>query len=173
MVGNDRLKRSKEREATSFRPKQVLTDNKVSYTFVYITILYTIVYKKPKGEIEMRDGHRYKDKRGHGEHGEHRGHGHHHKHGVQAQTFRRGRALAFLESLNVKRSTLQRQLDEPEFESIKQVISGELKATDTIIQEFIHVFQLYDLTNDSPITEEKSSGDNIVNDNVGDDQSNP
>ncbi|WP_310550223.1 hypothetical protein [Paenibacillus glufosinatiresistens] len=59
-----------------------------------------------------------------------------------AQTFRRGRALAFLEKLNVKRSTLLRQLAQPELESIRPVISGELKAVDAIIQEFIHTFEL-------------------------------
>ncbi|WP_068781355.1 hypothetical protein [Paenibacillus sp. 79R4] len=64
------------------------------------------------------------------------------KHSKNAQTFRRGRALAFLERLNIKRSTLVQQLEQPEFESIKSVISGELKATDAIIEEFIHTFEL-------------------------------
>lgn len=59
-----------------------------------------------------------------------------------AQTFRRGRAVAFLERLDLKRSTLVQQLDQPEYESIRQVISGELKAVDSIIQEFIHAFEL-------------------------------
>lgn len=65
-----------------------------------------------------------------------------------AQTFRRGRAIAFLEKLEVKRSTLLEQLNKPEYESIKQVISGELKATDTIIQEFIHTFELHEVVSD-------------------------
>jgi len=66
-----------------------------------------------------------------------------------AQTFRRGRAIAFLEKLHVKRSTLLQQLDQPEFESIKQVISGELKAVDAIIQEFIHAFELREISPES------------------------
>lgn len=67
------------------------------------------------------------------------------KHRIQgAQTFRRGRAVAFLETLHVRRATLARQLNEPEFEAIKPVISGELKAVDAIIQEFIHMFELHE-----------------------------
>lgn len=65
-----------------------------------------------------------------------------------AQTFRRGRAIAFLERLNIKRSTLLQQLDKPEFESIKTVISAELKATEAIIQEFIHTFELHEAFSD-------------------------
>lgn len=64
----------------------------------------------------------------------------HHK---KVQTFRRGRAIAFLEKLQVNRSTLQRQLQDPELESIKQVISGELKATEMMMDDFIHMFQLH------------------------------
>lgn len=109
----------------------------------------------------MRDKHGHHE-RGHreqremGERKEHQGHrhGHGHRHGTRehpdhhprsAQTFRRGRAVAFLDILAVKRDTLQRQLNDPNLDSIKQVISGEFKATDAIIQEFIHVFQLYDV----------------------------
>ncbi|WP_239004857.1 hypothetical protein [Paenibacillus tepidiphilus] len=62
-----------------------------------------------------------------------------------AQTFRRGRAIAFLDRLNVKRSTLHEQLNRPEYESIKPVISGELKATEAIIQEFIQAFELREM----------------------------
>lgn len=106
----------------------------------------------------MREGHF--GKRGFREHGDHREHGelkdrermHKHdmkdgaeRHSKSAQTFRRGRAIAFLDKLMVNRSTLQRQLQEPEFDSIKQVISGELKATEAIIEEFIHVFQIHEV----------------------------
>jgi hypothetical protein len=56
-----------------------------------------------------------------------------------------------LEKLNVNRATLQRQLQTPELDSIKQVISGELKATEAIIEEFIHIFQIHEVT-----TEEKT-----------------
>lgn len=94
------------------------------------------------------------------EHRDYRGHGHHEhwdkrgfrEHGgddkkkfQSAQTFRRGRAIAFLERLNVKRATLQQQLQQPELDSIRPVISGELKATDAIIQEFIHMFELREI----------------------------
>ncbi|MEI2393924.1 MULTISPECIES: hypothetical protein [Paenibacillus] len=90
----------------------------------------------------MREGkHEHK---GHKEHRENCGHPHDDgKRNFQsAQTFRRGRAIAFLDRLHVKRSTLMQQLDQPEFEAIRQVISGELKATDGIIQEFIQAFEL-------------------------------
>ncbi|GIO11929.1 hypothetical protein J19TS2_14840 [Cohnella xylanilytica] len=40
------------------------------------------------------------------------------------------------------RSTLAAQLGQPEFESIRPVISGELKAIDSVIQQFIHTFEL-------------------------------
>ncbi|WP_211748975.1 hypothetical protein [Paenibacillus sp. Marseille-Q4541] len=66
----------------------------------------------------------------------------HHK---KAQTFRRGRAITFLDKLYVNRATLQRQLQESTFDSIKDVLRGELKATETIIEEFIHVFQLHEV----------------------------
>lgn len=61
-----------------------------------------------------------------------------------AQTFRRGRAVAFLERLLGMRATLARQLREPEFESIRPVISGELKALDNVIQAFMQTFDLRD-----------------------------
>lgn len=106
----------------------------------------------------MREGHF--GKRGFREHGDHKERGefrdrertHKHdmkdggeRHSKSAQTFRRGRAIAFLDKLMVNRATLQRQLQEPELESIKQVISGELKATEAIIEEFIHVFQIHEV----------------------------
>ncbi|WP_340009318.1 hypothetical protein MHH52_14100 [Paenibacillus sp. FSL K6-0276] len=60
----------------------------------------------------MRDGHF--GKRGHRENGEHRDREHMNKHGMKdsmdqpksAQTFRRGRAIAFLDKLIVNRTTL-------------------------------------------------------------------
>ncbi|MFF2014962.1 MULTISPECIES: hypothetical protein [Paenibacillus] len=93
----------------------------------------------------MREGRdRSKGSRGHrgsGEQGCESGDGH--KERIQsAQTFRRGRAIAFLERLDIKRSTLMQQLNQPEYDAIKQVLSGELKATDAIMQEFIHAFEL-------------------------------
>ena len=74
--------------------------------------------------------------------GGHRGRGHHH-HG--AQTFRRGRALDFLEKLTVKRLTLKQQLEAPEFQEIKQVILGELKAIEMVIDEFTKQFELHEV----------------------------
>lgn len=67
-----------------------------------------------------------------------------------AQTFRRGRAVAFLERLQGMRATLARQLREPEFESIRPVISGELKAIETIIQAFAQTFELQDQAGREP-----------------------
>ncbi|MEV5026789.1 hypothetical protein [Paenibacillus sp. LPE1-1-1.1] len=120
----------------------------------------------------MREGHGHKGKHGHGEHREHREHGHHHP--KSAQTFRRGRATAFLDKLNVNRSTLQRQLNEPEFESIKQVISGELKATEAIIEEFIHMFQLHELSSDDRIsTDNTASNEDAATNDIKSEDGNP
>ena len=59
-----------------------------------------------------------------------------------AQTFRRGRALAFYQQLMVKRETLKQQLESPELQSIHPMIAGELKATEAIINEFKTAFEL-------------------------------
>lgn len=61
-----------------------------------------------------------------------------------AKTFRRGRAIAFLETLQVKRSTLKQQLELSEFQSIHPILVGELKAIDMIINEFVQVFELHE-----------------------------
>jgi len=66
-----------------------------------------------------------------------------------AKTFRRGRVIAFLHMLRLKRSTIKQQLDEPEFQSIRQTLVGELKAIDMIINEFIQLFEIHE----SEITE--------------------
>ena len=110
----------------------------------------------------MREGKH--EHRGHKEHGEPCGHPHDDgKRNFQsAQTFRRGRAIAFLDRLNVKRSTLLQQLNQPEFESIKQVISGELKATDAVIQEFIQAFELREVLASQ---DNNNEGENITHDN--------
>ncbi|WP_187355237.1 hypothetical protein ['Paenibacillus yunnanensis' Narsing Rao et al. 2020] len=86
------------------------------------------------------------------------------KHFQSAQTFRRGRAIAFLDRLNIKRSTLLEQLNRPEYESIKPVISGELKATEAIIQEFIQAFELREIIRESG----EVSADHEVNEREGD-----
>ncbi|MBD3920495.1 hypothetical protein H8B09_17160 [Paenibacillus sp. PR3] len=70
----------------------------------------------------------------------HRGRHHHHHHG--AQTFRRGRAIEFLERLHVRRETLRQQLNAPELEAIRQVVLGELKAIELVIEEYTRHFEL-------------------------------
>jgi hypothetical protein len=67
-----------------------------------------------------------------------------------AKTFRRGRIIIFLRQLQVKRSSLMQQLQQPEFKSIEQVISGELKAIDEMIQQFTHLFELREIESDDP-----------------------
>lgn len=62
-----------------------------------------------------------------------------------AQTFRRGRALAFYQQLMVKRETLKKQLESPELQTIHPMIAGELKATEGIINEFKAAFELEEL----------------------------
>ncbi|WP_150283651.1 hypothetical protein [Rummeliibacillus sp. TYF-LIM-RU47] len=82
----------------------------------------------------------------------HHGGGHHTK---GPKTFRRGRAIAFLEILQLKRMTIKQQLDEPEFETIKSILIGELKALDMVINEFIQLFDLEE--SDEIVTTEDSS----------------
>ncbi|MGP4041948.1 hypothetical protein ACTWP4_18900 [Gracilibacillus sp. D59] len=80
---------------------------------------------------------------------------HHKKRG--AKTFRRGKALAFLERLKLKRSTIQQQLDQPEFQSIQQILIGELKAIDMMMEEFKQVFELQETeTNNQKGCEEQN-----------------
>lgn len=62
-----------------------------------------------------------------------------------AQTFRRGRALEFYRQLVTKRDTLKNQLEAIELQSIHPVIAGELKATEAIMDEFVGLFQLNEL----------------------------
>lgn len=97
--------------------------------------MYTIVYIE-RG-IFMKN-------RGHGEN-RHQGAGHHHKGHHGAKTFRRGRAISFLETLNLKRSTLKKQLETPELQSINPILVGELKAIDMVIDEFVQLFELYEM----------------------------
>lgn len=118
---------------------------------------------------EGRHGHHrgLQGHHGHGEgreRGEGRGHGEH-RHMKSAQTFRRGRAVSFLEKLQLRRSTLAQQLQQPEFESIKPVISGELKAVDAIIQEFIYTFELHEGQQDiQPVIESEEADHANAND---------
>ncbi|CAH0265600.1 hypothetical protein FQP34_24465 [Peribacillus simplex] len=86
-----------------------------------------------RNEKFKKDGH-------HGsEHFKGKEHGSHHR---GPKTFRRGRAIAFLEMMNLKRSTIKEQLDKPEFQSINQILVGELKAIDMLINEFIQLFEI-------------------------------
>ncbi|MGG0664335.1 hypothetical protein ABE042_09535 [Viridibacillus arvi] len=89
----------------------------------------------------MRDG-KFKDlkKEGHHRGERHKGRGGSVERGPK--TFRRGRAIAFLERMNLKRSTIKQQLDKPEFQSIHPILVGELKAIDMVINEFIQLFEI-------------------------------
>ncbi|OJH16841.1 hypothetical protein BLX88_22130 [Bacillus obstructivus] len=77
----------------------------------------------------------------------HRGEGHNRKekHVHQgAKTFRRGRAIAFLEMMSLKRDTLKQQLETPELQTINPILVGELKAVEMVINEFVQMFELYE-----------------------------
>ncbi|WP_175396504.1 hypothetical protein [Paenibacillus xylanilyticus] len=89
--------------------------------------------RRGRGEDEQQS-ERSRRGRGHGEHNGKRGNG--------AQTFRRGRILVFLEQMQNRRTTLARQLGQEEYEHIRPMISGELKAIDQVIDEYIHLFEL-------------------------------
>lgn len=65
-----------------------------------------------------------------------------HQHG--AKTFRRGKAIAFLERMKLKRDALKKQLETPELQSIHPVLVGELKAIDMVIHEFIQLFDIHE-----------------------------
>ncbi|WP_304458227.1 hypothetical protein [Alicyclobacillus sendaiensis] len=87
---------------------------------------------------------------GHG--GHHRGHRGHPALGKPSgpQTFRRGRALQFLEFLNVRRTTLLRQLDQPEFADLRPTLLGELKAVESVRDEFMAMFDLWADAEEAP-----------------------
>lgn len=88
-----------------------------------------------KGVLLMKRGrHHREDAEKHKEH--------HHQRG--AKTFRRGRAITFLEKMNLKRSTLKKQLETPELQSINPILVGELKAIDMVISEFVQLFELHE-----------------------------
>lgn len=59
------------------------------------------------------------------------------------QTYRRGRAIEFLERMHVKRETLKQQLEAEEFQSIHPILLGELKAIEMVINEFMQLFDLH------------------------------
>ena len=70
--------------------------------------------------------------------------GHRKRHHRGAQTFRRGRALEFLERLRIRRDTLRQQLDAPEYQEIRPTIQGELKALETVIADYTRHFELHE-----------------------------
>lgn len=74
--------------------------------------------------------------------GRHKGKGRSHHRG--AKTFRRRRALSFLGMMKVKRATIKQQLEEQEYQSINQILIGELKAIDMVISEFIQLFEIHE-----------------------------
>jgi hypothetical protein len=89
------------------------------------------------GEWTLPDPHPRGDEGGFpgdGRHRRHRG----------AQTFRRGRAVEFLERLKIRRDTLRRQLDAPQYRDIRPVLQGELKALESVMEEYIRHFGLHE-----------------------------
>lgn len=103
--------------------------------------MYTNVYDERR--MKMRS-EKFKEFREEGHHrgGRHRGRDGSHQRG--AKTFRRGRAIAFLEMMNLKRATIKQQLEQPEFQSIQPMLVGELKAIDMVINEFIQLFEIHE-----------------------------
>lgn len=100
---------------------------------------------------DMRERH-MKDEKHEGH--MHRGRGHRgREHHRGAQTFRRGRALEFLERLRVKHITLKQQVEAPEFQEIRPIILGELKALELVIEEYTKHFELNEA---APTTNEAS-----------------
>lgn len=70
-----------------------------------------------------------------------------------AKTFRRARALSFLQKLELKRDVLKKQLDTPELQTINPIIVGELKAVEEMMHEFIATFELQEIdeTEENPV----------------------
>jgi hypothetical protein len=79
--------------------------------------------------------------------------GRHHHHG--AKTFRLGRALEFLGMLEVKRTTLKQQLEAPEYQEIKSILLGELKAIQLVIDEYTRHFELHRIESEEPQAEDE------------------
>lgn len=75
-----------------------------------------------------------------------------------AKTFRRGRAIAFLEHLRHKEAVIKKQLTSPELQAINPILVGELKAIDMVIEEYIRHFHLNEITDETE--QMKESDDN-------------
>lgn len=82
----------------------------------------------------------------------HRGaHQHHGRRGERvegksegAKTFRRKRAIMFIEHLETKQAVLKKQLETPELQTANPMIVGELKATQASSAEFVQLFELHE-----------------------------
>ncbi|MCR8642902.1 hypothetical protein NV379_09535 [Paenibacillus sp. N1-5-1-14] len=70
-----------------------------------------------------------------------------HHHG--AKTFRRGRALEFLNRLRVKRDSLKQQLEQQALQEIKMILLGELKAIELVIDEYTAHFEIQENDEDT------------------------
>ena len=70
-----------------------------------------------------------------------------------AKTFRRARALSFLERLMVRRDALKQQLTTPELQTLHPTIVGELKAVEGIIAEYVQVFDLHEYVSEEAVDE--------------------
>lgn len=106
----------------------------LSYTFVYNNVsiqMYTI-----GGSYMKNESHR-------GRRGGRCEEGNDSRRG--AKTFRRGRALAFYEMMNTKSTSLKKQLETPELQSINPVLVGELKAVEMLMDEFAQLFELVEV----------------------------
>jgi len=119
------------------------------------------MYTKEKGIINMRS-EIYKEFR---KEGHHRGERHRGRDGSShrgPKTFRRGRAIAFLEMMNLKRATIKQQLEQPEFQSIQPILIGELKAIDMVINEFIQLFDIHESeTEENADTQEEKENSSL------------
>lgn len=101
-------------------------------------MMYTFVYK---GGCFMRsEGHRGGGRRGIG----HRTRELENVPSQGAKTFRRKRAIHFLEQLETRQASLKKQLETPELQAINTILLGELKATESIIDDFVQTFELYE-----------------------------
>ena len=111
---------------------------------MYTIKVYTKVYER---NDFMRGGPDFKDRFGHpDEHhrgGRRRGEKEEKRYG--AKTFRRGRALAFYEIMSTKSASLKKQLETPELQTIHPILVGELKAVESLMDEFAHLFELVEV----------------------------
>ncbi|TQR29011.1 hypothetical protein C7Y47_19165 [Lysinibacillus sphaericus] len=102
---------------------------------------------------------------GHHRGGRYRGRDGSHQRGPK--TFRRGRAIAFLEMMKLKRTTIKQQLEQPEFQSIQPILVGELKAIDMVINEFIQLFEIHESETMAPSDSEEDNEKSLKNDEEG------